>query len=864
MKVFTLFLIFCCFAVQAQSDSTKRYTTAMVKGSPPVIDGLLNDEAWDLVEWAGGDFRQVNPDKGKPASVQTKFKIIYDAKNLYAIFRCYDPEPSKIVRRMSRRDGFDGDWVEFNVDSYYDKRTAFSFTSSVSGVKGDEYVSNNGDNWDASWDPIWYLKTSIDSEGWIAEIRIPLSQLRFADKRELTWGIQVQRLFFRNQERSQWQYIPPDAAGYVHLMGEMNGINGIKPQKQLEIQPYVVAKTETFEKEEGNPYLTGSSSSGSVGLDAKIGITSDITLDLTVNPDFGQVEADPSRVNLTAFELFYQERRPFFLEGNNTLNFPISYNDNNLFYSRRIGRHPQGSVSTDGDVDDGIAEYVKPNNYTTILGAAKLTGKNKKGFSWGIMESVTSREFAEIDSLGYRRKQVTEPQTNYFVVRGQKDINKGNTVVGGMFTAVNRKIDDANIAWLHKEAYSGGIDFLHNWKKRTYYVTSKLLMSHVKGSQEAIAITQQSSERYFQRPDNDHTEFNSGRKSLTGFGGLFTIGKKSGNLVSDIGVTWQSPELELNDIGFLAQTDLISQWFWMQYRILQPKGITRSQRFNINEWREWDFGGRNLAEGYNVNAHAEFKNFWQSGGGISYRIRSASNADLRGGPTLRYPGGAYIWMYTNTDRRKKFSVMVNPELGLGNQGYSRNFSLNFDFTYRPINALNISLSPSLNTNKNEMQYVDTPDANGQPRYVVGKIDQTTVRVVMRVTYMVTPNLSIQYYGQPFGTSGKYINFKSITSPKAEEYSERFVPLSTTLSNGNYFVDENGDNNPDYSFQNPDFNFGQFRSNMVMRWEYIPGSTLFLVWTQERNGEFYVSPVDFDFNEKGHNIFLMKFTYRFRA
>jgi Domain of unknown function (DUF5916)/Carbohydrate family 9 binding domain-like len=870
VKIITL-LLACGLIAQAQTDSTKRYTTAWVQGTPPIIDGLLNDEAWNQVEWTGGDFRQVNPDKGKPATVQTKFKILYDAKNLYAIFRCYDPEPSKIVKRMSRRDSFDGDWVELHIDSYYDKRTAFSFTTSVSGVKSDEYVSNNGDDWDASWDPIWYTKTSIDAEGWIAEIRIPLSQLRFANKPDLIWGLNVQRRFFRNQENSRWQYIAPDAAGYVHLMGEMNGISGIKPQKQLEIQPYVVAKTETFEKEEGNPYLTGKSSTADVGLDAKIGLTSDITLDLTVNPDFGQVEADPSQVNLTAFELYFREQRPFFIEGNNTLNFPVAFDNNNLFYSRRIGRQPQVGSETDLNGDDGVNEYVKPNGRTTILGAAKLTGKNKKGFSWGLLESVTSREYSEIDSLGFKRKQLTEPLTNYFVMRAQQDINKGNTLIGGMFTATNRKLDNPRMNWLHRDAYTGGIDFVHHWKKREYYVSAKGMVSQVKGSKEAIQNTQLSSERFFQRPDNHHTEYDPNRKSLTGMGGQFIIGKKSGNLVSDLGVTWLSPGLELNDIGFLPQTDNINQWFWMQYRMLKPKGITRSRRFNINQWHEWDFGGKSLSNGFNVNAHAEFNNVWQSGGGVTYRSFRASNADLRGGPTLRYPGMFYYWWYMSTDNRKKFYVMINPEFGVGQNHYSREFYLDFRMTWRPMNALNISLAPTFSSNQNEMQYVTTADVKSAPRYVVGRIDQKTIRLVMRATYMLTPNLSIQYYGQPFGTAGKYSNFKSVTSPSASDYQGRFTPLASALSftNDTYSVDENGDAVADYSFGKPDFNFGQFRSNMVMRWEYIPGSTFFLVWTRERNGAFYDNHPDhekysFDFDQKGHNIFLMKFTYRFRA
>lgn len=855
----------------ALTDTIKSYTTARVKGEPPHIDGSLNDPAWEQVSWGGGDFRQLQPDKGKPAAVQTKFKILYDAKNLYVGIRCFDPEPNNIVRRMSRRDSFEGDRVSVNIDSYNDKRTAFSFTASVSGVKGDEYISNNGDDWDESWDPIWYLKTSIDQQGWIAEFRIPLSQLRFADMEELTWGFEVMRTFFRKQERSIWQYIPPDAGGWVHLFGELKGIKGIKPQKQLEIQPYLVAQTETFEKEEGNPYLTGKSSGANYGLDAKIGITSDITLDLTVNPDFGQVEADPSQVNLSAFELFFRERRPFFLEGNNILNFPVSqFNNNNLFYSRRIGRPPQTEANPDQRGEDGVNEYVKPNYRSTILGAAKITGKNKKGFSWGILESLTQKEFAEIDSLGYKRKQVIEPMTNYFVARAQQDINKGNTVLGGMFTATLRNIENQRLNGLHDKAYSGGFDVTHHWKKRMYYISGKGSFSHVQGSKEAIANTQLSSERFFQRPDNYHTEFNPNRTSLTGTGGQAVIGKKSGDLVADLGLVWQSPELELNDIGFMSQTDDVTQWLWMQYRVLEVKGLTRWRRYNINQWRSYDFGRRNLGDGYNVNAHAQWKNYWTTGGGVTYRTHNISNADLRGGPSLRYPGEMNFWGYITSDRRKKLYGEIYSELTRGRENFSLNNFYNLDITCQPVNAFNISMSASFSRNINEMQYVATADVAGAPRYIVGKINQSIVRVSVRMTYMITPNISVQYWGQPFGTSGAYSNFKTITDSRASAYSERFVkfqPQQLLLLSDNYQVDEDNNGMMDYSFSKPDFNFGQFRSNMVIRWEYIPGSTVFLVWTQERNGAFYESNPDykrysFDFREKGQHIFLLKFTYRF--
>lgn len=878
---FILFVIFIGAPIycNCQDKEVKFYTTQRIEEEPPKIDGKSDDKAWEQVPWGGGDFIQRIPNDGVAPTVQTQFKILYDAKNLYVLFKNLDPEPDKIVNRMSRRDGFEGDFVEINIDSYYDKRTAFSFTASVSGVKGDEYVSNNGNNWDANWDPIWYLKTSINEEGWIAEMKIPLSQLRFADKPEHVWGLQITRRFFRNNERSNWQYIPQDAAGWVHLFGELRGITGVEPQKQLEIQPYVLAKTERYEKEAGNPYATGKSSDLDFGLDAKIGITSDITLDLTVNPDFGQVEADPSQVNLSAFRLFFPEQRPFFIEGNNILTFPVSNsNNNNLFYSRRIGRNPQQSIETDDDDldgdgesdDDDVEEYVKTSTNSRILGAAKITGKNKNGFSWGILESVTAIETAEIDSLGYIREETVEPMTNYFVARAQQDINKGNTLIGGMFTATNRKIEDPQLNWLHKEAYTAGLDFTHYWLQRSYFLTSKITISKVKGSEEAITATQKSSERYFQRPDNHHAKLDTTRNNLTGTGGTIIFGKRSGKVIYDAGFNWQSPEFELNDIGFLAQTDIMTQWTWLQYRKLKPFSVFRSFRVNFNQSTSWDFGGVNTKKDLEINSNFEFKNFWSGGGGVYLRSYAISNADLRGGPAVTYPGRYEYWVWLNSDTRKKFSLEVNPWWGFGFDNNEKNKGVELNFVYRPSNAWNISLSPSISSNTDKMQYVTTVDDNNQDKYIIARIDQTTYDMSLRMTYMVTPNLSVQYWGQPFAASGSYSEFKKVTKPDAENYENRFTVVNSTrdFENEEQAIDENSDGTTDYTIDDPDFNFAQFRSNMVIRWEYIPGSTLFVVWTQNRSESPTTDRHTFShlyeglFDKKPHNVFLLKYTYRF--
>ncbi|MEQ9405873.1 MAG: DUF5916 domain-containing protein [Cyclobacteriaceae bacterium] len=860
-----------CIILNAQSETEplKSYTTAWAD-SDITIDGKLDDEAWNQVEW-GGDFVGHEPEfKAKP-SQETQFKILYDAKFLYVGVRAFDTEPEKIVERMSRRDGFEGDWVEINIDSYHDKRTAFSFSASVSGVKGDEYVSNNGDNWDSTWDPIWYLRTSIDDKGWIAEFKIPLSQLRFANKDIHTWGIQLTRRFFRDQERWTWQPVNPTSPGWVHLFGELNGIKGIKSQKQLEIQPYVVASAETFPKEEGNPFRdTGKGSDLNVGLDAKIGITSDITLDLTVNPDFGQVEADPSRVNLSAFRLFFREQRPFFLEGSNVLTFPTSGSQNNLFYSRRIGGRPHGYP----DRDD--VEYVDFPNQTRILGAAKITGKNAKGFSWGVLESVTNREKADVVySDGSRGEEVVEPLTNYLIARAQQDINEGKTVVGAMVTTMNRFDNRGNgLNLIHDNAQSAGVDIDHNFRDRKYGMSFRYMFSNVNGSQGAIYETQTASERFFQRTDNNHKDVDSTRTSLLGTAASLDFGKRSGNWRWMVGSNYKSPELSLNDAGFLVQTDDFNNWIWTQYRVIKPNKLFRSQRYNFNYERNMDFGGVTTSTGANLNINLDFNNLWGFGTGLYVEGRQVSNADLRGGPSITYPGGTNWWYWIGTNNQKKVRLSFNNWFYWGDEDYSKSSGISVNLTMRPTDALRISISPNINWRRNDLQYVDQAfdSATMSTQYVLGRITQKTIAMSIRANYNVTPNLTIEYWGQPFVAKGEYSQFKRAHIPNSETYEDRFrIFEEGEISNpddNTWQVFESGSADPDYEFGNPDFSSVQFRSNLVMRWEYIPGSTLFLVWANSGSGEadFNISNpgkiADAIFNLEGSNTFLIKYTYRF--
>lgn len=870
-----LFLNYSLAQDSTQVVAKKRYVTqSLGEYAAPDINGILEDDAWDLVEW-GGDYIEFQPDENTPPSHQTKFKILYDSKNLYIGVRCYDSEPDKIVKRLSRRDGFDGDWVEFNIDSYFDKRTAFSFTITAAGVKGDEFISNNGNNWDPSWNPIWYAKAHVDDEGWTAELRIPLSQLKFGRAEEQVWGFQSTRRFFRDEERSLWQRKPIDQPGWVSEFGELHGLKNIQPQKQLEIQPYTVAKTETYEAEEGNPFRDGSESDITAGLDAKIGITNDLTLDLTVNPDFGQVDADPSAIALDGFQIFFQERRPFFVENKNIFDFRVSqsqagntFGSDNIFYSRRIGRSPQGYP----DTSDG--EFVDQPDNTPMIGAAKFSGKTKNGWAIGVLESVTSRRNATIiNGEGNTRKEMVEPLTNYFVGRLQKDFNQRSSYIGGIFTATNRENLPEQLNFLHDAAYTGGLDFKHQWANRDWYVGGNLTMSHVQGGKEAIANTQRSITHLFDRVGADHVQVDTTRTSLTGTGGNVQIGKVgNGHWRFESGATWRSPELELNDIGFQRQSDDIRHYTWVGYQTLKPDSTFRRVGINYNHWTAWDFQGNHNYLQFNTNTWQNWKGNWNTNIGFNFAPIEYSNFALRGGPRLRQSPWVNFWNSINTDSRKKirFSFFHNGRKALDNS--IKTYYMEGGFVYQPINALRISAFPSLRINRDKLQFIDNfDDVGGSPRYLNGEIRQRTLSMSVRLNYTINPNLTIQYWGQPFISRGRYSNFKHITDPIAKTFEDRFIQYTaqqTSLTDGDYAIDEDLDGVTDFSFSDPDFSFVQFRSNLVIRWEYIPGSEMFLVWSQDvsRSGDptegLLSSLGDNIFGQKPQNIFLLKATYRF--
>ena len=868
MRKTTLLALLGVILLFAQdSHAEKRSYTTVRADQAPRIDGHVDEAVWKQVNWSS-EFLQREPVEGELPTGQTAFKILYDDENLYLAYHAKDPEPEKMASILSRRDHFPGDWVEVNIDSYHDGRTAFSFTASLSGTQGDELISEDGHNWDPSWDPIWDHAAQPCEDGWTAELRIPLSQLRYNGEEEQVWGIQVQRRIHRLEERSCWQVIPKDENGWVSKFGELRGIRNIPAQRQVELLPYAVSKGETFPAEGGNPFADGSRGEFSGGLDGKIGVTSDLTLDFTVNPDFGQVEADPSQVNLTAFETFYQEKRPFFIEGKNIFELRLApsvaygtHTRDRLFYSRRIGRSPHYRADW---YEEG---YVDQPLNTSILGAFKLTGKTDGGLSVGVMESVTGREEAEIELNGERSKVTVEPKTNYFVGRLQQDLRGGETRLGGMFTAVNRSIDTEEVEFLHEAAYAGALDFFHYFNQRNYYVTSNLFASRVSGSEEAMLDTQTAPARYYQRPDNDRVDVDSTLTALTGHAGSFRMGKSQGSLNFDTGLAWRSPGFEINDLGFVRNADELNQFSWVGYNIRRPFSVFNRMSFNFNQWNDFDLSGRHLYMAFNLNSNAQFKNNWRYNYSVSRENERISNWELRGGPSMRMPGNFNMDANLNTDHSKVVSggagswfPRLDDDAGGGHGFWSY-------IAWRPSNALRIEMNPSLSWRENDMQYVSATDFEGDPRYIYGSISQRTFDASLRIDYSLTPNLTVQFYGAPFIAAGEYDQFKRVTDPMAGAYEDRYAELGEldyySDAEEYYVVDEDGDDEADYYFYDPSFNIRDFNSNLVIRWAYSPGSSLYLVWSQSRfgydqRGEFALgNDLDELFNVEPHNVFLLK-------
>ena len=819
----------------------------------PRINGVLDDEIWSLGEWQD-DFIQQYPHSGRPTTEPTWFKILYDRNNLYVAAICKDSEPDRIIDKLGPRDSRAGDMAGFALDSYFDKRTAFEFSISVAGQKLD--LKHLGDwKFDFNWNAVWDGATTRTDTGWIAEIKLPFSQIRYANKPQHTWGLHFYRVISRKQEATSWDPIPREAPATVYLFGELKGLENIRSSRQVELLPYGLGSY---------THLQGEDPSGSfdfnAGLDAKVGISSDFTLDLSVNPDFGQVEADPSVLNLTSFETFFVEKRPFFLEGNDVFDFEL---DGDIpYYSRRIGSAPAFiNPYPDWTVSD------LPDR-TTILGAAKITGKNKNGLSVGLVNGLTAGAYGTAThETEEDKKVVVSPLTNYLASRIKRDFNQGNSTVGGFFSMVNRfSGDSVSTLVLPSSAISGGLDVLHYWDNKNYYLEVKAIASQLKGSKEAILEKQLSHNHRYQRPDAGYLEVDSLRERLAGHGALVRIGKNGGRFNFLAQGQYRSPGLNLNDMGYLRQSDFLGESLEVSYEMNEPRKWIRNYILKFSQEALWSFGGENTGNeteaGFTVRNNA----LWSFSVETGYEFSILDIRELRGGPALRIDPRYKLQLSVNSNPTKDLSGKADYEYStFGMAGFHGN-NLELDITWLPVKRLKISGIGEISQRRYHQQYVSILAGNTSTEYVVGHINQHTTSFTFRTELYLTPELSIQYYGSPYYSVGEYSDFKRVSQPTMKDISSRLEHVHVTYDPdmNSYSYDRNGET---FQFRNPDFSFMQFRSNLVFRWEYKLGSTLYLVWSHDRSGyeSTYNSIGDIAgdlFGIRGNNVVMLKANFWF--
>ena len=869
-----LSLIAYCSVGYAQSDSIvpfdeayKRvYRITKVSEGRPVMDGRLDEDFWTKQgEWSDA-FVQVMPYERNISASPTKVKVLYDDKYIYVGVYCKDAVPEKMNRFIGNRDENNiGDLISIAFDTYHDYRAASEFNLNLGGNRTDLIVTDKL-SINLSWNAVWEGRTHINraDSSWTAEVRIPFSQLRYNRvSGSDIWGFHVRRIIRRNNEVQNWSLIPLKNNGHVFSFGEMHGMTGLPKSQGIEILPFVLGKYINEPEIQGSPYQKGYRWKGNIGLDAKAAF-SDYTLDMTVNPDFGQVALDPSVMNLTAYETFYDENRPFFQEGKHIVDFPIG--KDMMFYSRRIGAVPSFRP-TGIDNETGFAETIEN---VPIIGALKLTGTNRRGITLGIIQSLTARSSINITRNGEENREVIEPLTNFTVARVQKNW-KGNTLLGGMLTSVNRILDEPHLEnYLIRNAFTGGVDFTQYFANRLYYVDMKGMFSSLNGSRDAVAQLQKNAVHYYQRTSSrDYLKADENRTSLNGTGGYLRFGRK-GNVKWSFSETfnWLSPGFDLNDIGYLKQADMLSNETAAEFRQTNPWKLFRSAMLSFTQLNQWNYGGKPQWNSFLFGWRSMFINLYETNIIQTYGWNRIDSRRLRGGPDIRLGEWYSVDATFNTDKSKRFMFTMQ---------YSGDHNLHGDYgfnTFAPGVTIRLGnhayLTGKFNyaRNTDNMQYVSTVPLSSQsePVYIVGRMAQETYGMTMKLQVNFTPDISLQWYGAPFTSTAKYNDFKKAINPASHTLGDRFhlfSPDEISTLDGKYTV-RNGSEN--YTFANPDFNFNEFRSNLVVRWEYHPGSTLYFVWQHSmsnRSGYFlpgWDRNLERMFDLPSTNVFMIKLNY----
>lgn len=813
----------------------KEMVATRIPEAAVTLDGRLDDEIWKSIRFAS-DFVQKDPNEGRPPSERTEIAFAYDDHALYVAARMYHTDPSTIRANVTRRDNSGtNERIIVVLDTYHDRRTSYSFSVTAAGVRTEYYHATDSE-WDRdfSFDPVWEARTRIDQEGWTAEMRIPLSQLRFNDLPEQVWGLNIDRYIPSKNEDIYWRMIPKNLTGWASRFGELVGIRGIHPSQRIELLPYVAANLHHRggEIDSLDPFVKRDDFTRRAGLDVKVGIGPNLTLDATVNPDFGQVEADPAQVNLSAFETFFDERRPFFIEGGRLL----KGNGPNYFYSRRIGAEPHGRPPGD---------YSDPPENTTILGAAKLTGRLASGLSIGALGAVTDREETrtfEVATNTFDTVEV-EPRALFGVVRLQQEIGDESASVGVMATAVSRSLDPESplAGRLAREAYTGGVDWLVTFDDKAYTLGGYAGASHVAGEPGAMVRLQRASARYFQRPDADYVAVDTTSRTLSGYTAGFWFEKEGGEhwqWSANLGV--ESPGFELNELGRLQTSDDISLSGEISYRENTPADVVRSWNVGLNPEVEWNYGGDRTSTWLQLEGSLTWNNFWNTSASVYTNLRATSDNYTRGGPNMEKPfdWGFNINQSGNWADPLRWSVSAwygADELNGWNAGTSGNLTSTIGERFE------VDISPSFNYSDNSRQYITTlaggETATFGSRYIFSFIEQTNLSLQLRVNVALTPDLSLEAYAEAFTASGRYHDFGELPAAGARDLRDYDINPDVVLTRqGAEYTVRDVSRGTEFTFYQSDFNYASFNSNLVLRWEWLRGSTLYLVWQQNHSDQ----------------------------
>ncbi|HEY3447079.1 MAG TPA: DUF5916 domain-containing protein [Myxococcales bacterium] len=772
------------------------------------VDGEAGDPGWQVAGWSEG-FVQVDPDEGRPASERTRFKIATDGRTLFVLVEAFDSKPEEIKAMLTRRDqASSSDWVDVLLDTSGDKRSAYRFKVNPAGVRVDARIGSDNVE-DSNWDAVWEARTARFEGGWRAEIGIPLGQLRWPDGAQ-SWGVQVMRTLQRRAETAVFSPMPRSEVYLPQRFGLLE-VRDLPAPWRLELFPYAGVGV----KGEGS----GWGPLWNLGLDGRVGLGSAFTLDVTVNPDFGQIESDPSELNLTAYETYLAEKRPFFLEGGDQFRFSLLLPDwgyDTLFYSRRIGRAPERDPEDYGEVK------ATPQS-STILGALKLTGKTSDGWALGLLDAVTQPQFADLVVDGDGRRLLVEPLTQMAVLRLTRDFRQGQTQVGLLATHLWRRLAFDSAVFFPEQSATGGIDVENRFGE--WQLTLKLYGSYLRGSPEAIDRVQRSAVHYLQRPDIQ-AGYDPKATELAGWGTVATFGKFTGApFRGAASIYTRSPGLDVNDLGYLPAADEQTAVVWAQYRDEDPGWGHQRWVVGAEGMGTRTFEGeltKALVDLYLTWVFPETSSLYL---GFLRKFEALDARALRGGPGLLVPGLWNGWFGFATDDRRSWSVGVDGNWTYEDENAGYNVILWPWIKVRPHSSVDITLGPEWRRSRSRHQWATdlAGDDGVTDRWFIGDLERDVFAVTLRVNWALTPDLSLQWYAMPYVTAGTWAGYSEVVAPRAARFGDRLAPVSSGFAR-------------DVLGATDGFLYAQVRSNLVLRWEFQQGSAFYLVWSHEQTDD----------------------------